>query len=35
LDPGCLELPEGKPAIADERLVGCPLRVGPLEQAEL
>jgi hypothetical protein len=30
-----LELPEGKPASADQRVVGRQLRVGLLEQAEL
>jgi hypothetical protein len=35
LDPGGLELPQGKPAIADQRFIGRQLRVGPLEQAEL
>ena len=35
LDACGLELPEGKPAIADQRFVGRQLRVGLLEQAEL
>ena len=35
LDACCLELSEGKPAIADQRFVGRHLRVGLLEQAEL
>ena len=35
LDACCLELPEGKAAIADQRFVGRQLRVGLLEQAEL
>jgi len=35
LDARLVELAEGQPAIADQRFVGRPLRVAPLEQAEL
>jgi len=35
LEPGRLELPEGKPPIADQRFIGRQLLVDPLKQAEL
>ena len=35
LYPYSLELPEGKPPIADQRFVGRQLLVDPLKQAEL